>query len=153
MSGETIGCKRRSSGGFSLVEMLIVVSMIALLILLVAPRLEPILAARQVNAARGDFTQLYNRARMAAVQTRRPATLTVTGGAAVAEITLASGVKQRVAPVIFFDSLFRVSAVASPTTITIQPSGLVTTGLPFELVLTRSSAADTVRISGFGRVE
>ena len=148
-----LSCKKRSNAGFSLVEALIVVVILGILVLLAAPRFEPIMASRQVSAAKADFTQLYYRARMAAIQSRRQATLQVTGGAAVATISLAGGGTQRVAPVIFFDSLFAVSAVATPTSITIQPTGLVTGGLPFELVLTRSSVVDTVRISGFGRVE
>ena len=54
---------------------------------------------------------------------------------------------------VLFDTDFGVTATATPTTVTIQPSGLVRTGLPFQLVLVRSSAADTVRITGYGRIE
>ena len=96
--------------------------------------------------------RIYNLARTYAVQSRGVATVEVIGGRAVATITV-GGVTRSIGSAVAFDSTFRVQATANPTSITIQPSGLVTTGLPFELVLTRSDAADTVRISGYGRVE
>ncbi|HEU5219421.1 MAG TPA: prepilin-type N-terminal cleavage/methylation domain-containing protein [Gemmatimonadales bacterium] len=145
--------RRRSTRGFSLVELLIVVVIIGTLTLMVVPRLEPLWASRSVSAARSAFTGLYNRARMAAVQSRQVATVTVTGNVAVATITSAGGVTQRVGQAVVFDSLYGVQAVASPTSLQIQSSGLVTVGLPFALVLTRSDAADTINITGYGKLK
>jgi type II secretory pathway pseudopilin PulG len=132
---------------------MIVVVIIGVLALLVAPRIEPVMASRSVSAAKAGFSTLYSRARMAAVQTRRPATLTVDQNTASAIITLANGTTQNVGMAIRFDSTYGVTATASPSTVNIQPTGLVTGGLPFTLVLVRSSAADTVRITGYGRIE
>ncbi|HEY9383387.1 MAG TPA: GspH/FimT family pseudopilin [Gemmatimonadales bacterium] len=152
MQATTHRPRKRSTGGFSLVEAMVVVVILGVLALIFAPRLEPLTAGRAVNGARAGFTNLYNLARTYAVQSRGVATVEVIGGRAVATITV-GGVTRSIGSAVAFDSTFRVQATANPTSITIQPSGLVTTGLPFELVLTRSDAADTVRISGYGRVE
>jgi len=144
--------RRRSTGGFSLVEALIVVVIMGILTLMIAPRIEPLVAGRGVSGARAGFTNLYNLARMSAVQSRGTALVTVRSGIAVATIR-SGGTTRSIGSAIVFDSLFRVRAVAAPDSVLIQPSGLVTTGLPFELVLVRSGVVDTVRISGFGRVE
>ena len=152
MPKATYACKRRSTAGFSLVEAIVVVAILGVLVLLVAPRLDPIIAGRNVSSARAGFTNLYSRARIAAVQSRRTATITVSGDMASATVAMPGG-PQAVGTVIQFDSLFGVQATASPTSVTIQPTGLVTTGLPFELVLVRSSVVDTVRITGFGKIQ
>ena len=153
MPDNSFECKKRSTGGFSLVEALIVVVMLGILAMLTVPRLEPILASRNVSGARSAFTNLYSLARLAASQNRTRATVSVTGGVAQAKIDLPGGGTQRVGQAIFFDSLYRVQAVATPTSLTIQPSGLITAGLPFELELQRSTVYDTVRITGYGKVQ
>ena len=143
----------RSVRGFSLVEALIVVVIMGILVLLITPRFDPVLATRNVKAARASFTGLYNRARMAAVQTRVNATVTITGNVASAAVTTTWGGTQNIGTAVLFEDDFGVTATASPTSVTIAPSGLVRTGLPFQLVLARSSARDTVRITGYGRIE
>ena len=144
--------RRRSTCGFSLVEALVVVVILGILTLILAPRLEPITAGRAVAGARAGFTSLYNLARTYAVQSRGTAVVSVTSGIALATVT-AGGTTRSIGSAIVFDSTFRVQATANPTSITIQPSGLVTTGMPFELVLVRSGVVDTVRITGFGRIK
>lgn len=145
--------RRRPSNGFSLVEALIIVVIVSILVLMIMPRFDPVLSGRQVKAARASFSSLYQRARMAAVQSRVEATLTVNANVASATITTPWGGTQNVGTAVRFDADYGVTATASPTSVKIQPSGLVRTGLPFELVLVRSSAVDTVRITGFGRIE
>jgi prepilin-type N-terminal cleavage/methylation domain-containing protein len=148
----TYAFKRGSRGGFSLVEAMIVVVILGVLVLLVAPRFDPIIASRNVSNARSGFMNLYSRARIAAVQARRKATITVTGNLATATVDMPLG-PQAVGTAIRFDSLYGVQAEASPTSVTIQPTGLVIGGLPFELVLVRSSVADTVRITAYGKIQ
>jgi len=131
---------------------MVVVVILGVLTLIFAPRLEPIMAGRGVNGARAGFTNLYNLARTYAVQLRGTATVEIVGGRAVATVT-SGGATRSIGGAVAFDSTFRVTATANPTSITIQPTGLVTVGLPFELVLVRSGVADTVRITGYGRIE
>jgi len=132
---------------------MVVVVIIGVLTLIIVPRIEPLVASRAVASARAGFTTLYSRARVAAVQNRRPATLTVDGNMMSVVISLAGGGSQNIGGAIRFDSTYGVTATASPTSVTIQPTGLVTTGLPFQLVLLRSNAADTVRITDLGRLQ
>ena len=152
MPKATYAYKGRSIGGFSLVEALIVIVILGVLVLVVAPRIGPIIAARNVSGARAGFSNLYSRARIAAVQARRSATISVTGNVASATVDMPLG-PQMVGQLIRFDSLYGVQATASPTSITIQPTGLVTGGLPFELVLIRGSVVDTVLITDFGKIK
>jgi len=149
----TYACKRCSTRGFSLVEAMVVVVIIGVLTLIIVPRIEPLVASRAVASARAGFTTLYSRARVAAVQNRRPATLTVDGNMMSVVISLAGGGSQNIGGAIRFDSTYGVTATASPTSVTIQPTGLITTGLPFQLVLVRSNAADTVRITDLGKLQ
>jgi hypothetical protein len=90
---------------------------------------------------------------MAAVQNRVYATLKVSGGVAFATITTPWGGTQNVGNAVLFDTDYRVTATATPDSVLIQPSGLVRTGLPFVLVLIRSDARDTVRITGYGQIQ
>ena len=144
----TYACKRCSTRGFSLVEAMVVVVIIGVLTLILVPRIEPLVASRAVASARAGFTSLYARARVAAVQNRRQATITVDQNM----MSVVVGT-QNIGGAIRFDSTYKVTATASPTTVVIQPTGLVTTGLPFQLILVRSNAADTVRITDLGRVQ
>jgi len=144
--------RRQSTSGFSLVEALTVVVIAGILTIMVLPRIEPLAAGRGVSGARAGFTGLYTLARLTALQTHGTAVVSVSGGRAVATITV-GGTTKSIGSAVAFDSTFKVTASASSSTITIQPTGLVTTGLPFTLVLTRSGAVDSVRISGYGRVE
>jgi len=144
---------QRSRSGFSLVEAMIVVAIMGILVLLIMPRFDPVLSGRHVKAAKASFSSLYQRARMAAVQSRVNAKVKVTGGIASATITTAWGGTQNVGTAVLFDTDYGVTATATPDSVLIEPSGLVRTGLPFVLVLVRSSAYDTVRITGFGRIE
>ena len=145
----TYACKRCSTRGFSLVEAMVVVVIIGVLTLILVPRIEPLVASRAVASARAGFTSLYARARVAAVQNRRKATITVDQN--MMSVSLSGG--QNIGGAIRFDSTYKVTATASPTTIDIQPTGLVTTGLPFQLILVRSNAADTIRITDLGKLQ
>jgi prepilin-type N-terminal cleavage/methylation domain-containing protein len=153
MPRATYACKRCSTRGFSLVEAMVVVVILGVLTLILVPRIEPLVASRAVASARAGFTTLYSRARVAAVQNRRQATLKVDQNMMSATISLSGGGTQAIGGAIRFDSTYGVTATASPTTVIIQSNGLVTTGLPFQLILTRSSAADTVKITDLGRVQ
>src|SRR5689334_11194371 len=146
----TYACKRCSTRGFSLVEAMVVVVIIGVLTLILVPRIEPLVASRAVASARAGFTTLYARARVAAVQNRRQATITIDQN--MMSFSLSGGT-QNVGGAVRFDSTYRVTATASPTTVVIQPTGLVTTGLPFQLILVRSNAADTVRITDLGKLQ
>jgi len=140
---------RRS--GFSLAEMLLVVSVLGALSLLAIPRLERALAARDIMAARASISSVFLRARAAAVERRQPVLFTVDGGVASASAIPPSG--PSLVAEVSLRSEFEVQARASGGGLVIEPTGLVRSGTPLIIVLSRSTLTDTVRIIGFGRVE
>lgn len=152
MPAQTLRPRWRSTRGFSLVEALVVVVILGVLTLIFAPRLEPLAAGRGVNGAKASFISLYKLARSYAVQLRGTAVVRVSNNIATASVTF-GGTTRNIGSAVRFDSTFRVVATPVPDTVLIQPTGLVTTGLPFSLALVRSGVVDTVKITGFGKVE
>jgi prepilin-type N-terminal cleavage/methylation domain-containing protein len=143
---------RAGARGFSLVEMLVVVVILGALTLLAMPRIERALSRADVTAARVELANLILRARVAAVSARRPATLRVASGTAFVTMVTTSGTTQYVSGALVFDRT-RVQATASASSITIQPTGLVTSGTPFSVRLSKRGITDSVTVSGYGRVQ
>jgi Tfp pilus assembly protein FimT len=132
--------------------MLIVVTLIGILSLLSAPRIERALAARSVSAAKTDVANLFLRVRTTAVTTRQTASLVVGAGSAFGTVTTPAGGVRFLSDPVQFDSL-RVGVSATTTTITVQPTGLVTSGLPAVIRLSRGGVSDSLRITGYGRIQ
>lgn len=137
--------------GFSLVEMLIVVSILGILILMTVPRIERALALRSIANARVGVANLFLRAKTAASATRQTATLTVNGTSAFASLATPTGLRFLSDPVGFQD--LGVTVSASAASLTIQPTGLVISGTPYKVVITRSGVSDSVMITGYGMVK
>ena len=131
--------------------MLIVVSIMGLLILIMVPRVEKALAFRSVSAVRSGYASLFTRAKIAAAATRQVATVTVNSTSAFGSLTTPTGVQFMSSPVEFG---LGVTVTASAASIKIEPSGLVsTTNTPYSVIISRGGVVDTVRITGYGRVE
>jgi len=137
--------------GFSLIETLIVVAIVGILVLLAVPRVERALAFRSVAAARTGYASLFLRAKTAAVAARLPATVTVSSASAFAALAAPGGLRFMSDPVQF--QALGVTVAPSAGSITIQPTGLVTSGTPYSVVISRSGVVDTVLITGYGRVQ
>jgi Tfp pilus assembly protein FimT len=140
-----------SRKGFSLVEAVLVVSIVGLLGLLAVPRIERALAARDLAAARAGVSALWLRARMAAVQQRRPVVVAANGDVVSASALSPTGP----VPVgtVLLRSQFGVSVTSPPASLTLAPTGLVVKGTPFHLHFAKSGLTDSVRITGYGRFE
>jgi prepilin-type N-terminal cleavage/methylation domain-containing protein len=146
--------RHRPRAGFSLIELLTVVSVLGLMMVLAAPRLADANTRRNVKGARAAVASLYARARIHAVQTRRPATLQFTdssawvtlprGGAGAALDTI-GGVQN-------LKALFGVS-IASTGNISVLPTGLVNAGTPIKVTVTKYSRSDSFVISGYGKMQ
>lgn len=141
-----------SKAGFSLVEMLVVVTMVGILLLMAIPRAERSLARSDIVAARVAFHTLYLRARSAAIQTRRPMTISFASGTAYVTSAGTSifGSSTLALP---FQGSHGVTANASGSSLVIQPTGLVSSGTPFVLELVKRGIHDTVSITGYGRIQ
>ena len=140
------------SRGFSLLELLLVVVVIGILLAMVAPRIATALSRRSVVGATAGFESLFRRARATAIQSRLPATITFASGVASVSVVRA-GSSVVIGQNLDFPDQYGVTATASAVTLQIEPTGLVLAGTPFTLIATKGDAADTVRITGYGRVE
>jgi Tfp pilus assembly protein FimT len=134
------------------VEALIVIVILGILSMYVAPRIGTALERRSLSGAREGFAALYASGRMAAVQSRARVTIRVESDLATATVATPNGPRP-VGQAVLFQQEFGVTAAATADSVLIQPTGLVTAGLPFELVLSRGAVLTTLRITGYGRVE
>jgi type IV fimbrial biogenesis protein FimT len=137
-------------GGFSLIEMLTVVSIMGVLALFAMPRLSSALSRRDVRAAKVGLANMVLSAKMSAVATRRPVTLTVVSGMASLSMVNSSGTTQYLSAIVFSSS--GVSAAPSAATLTVQPTGLITSGTPYSVTVSKNGATDSVTVTGYGRV-
>lgn len=140
-----------SRSGFTLTEAILVVSVISILALLAIPRIERVLAARDLVSARAATSALLLRARGAAVEHRQPVLFTVNGGDVSASVTTPGGAV--VVGVVQLRSQFGVRVTAPEQSLVISPAGLIQAGTPFVMVMRRASLTDSLQITGFGRVQ
>jgi prepilin-type N-terminal cleavage/methylation domain-containing protein len=148
--------RRIRSAGFSLVEMLMVIVMIAIMSLFAYPKVVRVFDQSQVKGARLAVLNKFNSARINARQSSRHVFLIRAGNVLWIERM------PRVTPQGFdtrdtvggFLNLreFRVTASGSLDTVPIDPRGLTQGGGTWQLNLTRGAANDSVIISGFGTV-
>jgi len=141
------------SAGFSLVEMLIVVSMIALMALFAWPKVVVVFNQSQVRSARLAVLNKYNQARIIARQSSRHAYLIRQDSILWVEreprvVPLAGSTRDTVGGYLNLGQ-YGVT-VTGLSSLTIDPRGL--TGGGGAIVVTRQGLSDSVVISGFGRI-
>jgi len=147
--------RRLGSTGFSLVEMLIVVSMIGLMALFAWPKVVRILNQRQVGNARLAVLNKFNQTRMNARQSSRTAFLIRSGDLMWIERrprVVPDGVSTRdtVGGWLNLERTYGVTTTASSDTVTVDARGL--TAGTWRMVFDRAGVQDSLIISGFGRV-
>jgi prepilin-type N-terminal cleavage/methylation domain-containing protein len=147
--------RRLGSTGFSLVEMLIVVSMIGLMALFAWPKVVRILNQRQVGSARLAVLNKFNQTRMNARQSSRTAFLIRSGDLLWIERrprVVPDGISTRdtVGGWLNLERTYGVTTTATSDTVTVDPRGL--TAGTWRMVFDRSGVQDSIIISGFGRV-
>lgn len=138
--------------GFTLVEMMIVVVLIGILLSIAAPRLPMAMARRDVFGATAAFGSFYRQARTAALQTRQPATIRFNGGVGVITIS-PGGVLDTVGAPLNVPAEFGLTPTVTATTLRVEATGLVLTGTPFTFIAEKRGIADTISITGLGRVQ
>ena len=150
--------RRLGSTGFSLVEMLIVVSMIGLMGLFSWPKVARIFDQRQVGSARLAVLNKFNQARINARQSSRTAFLIRSGDVLWIErrprvVPLPDGsTRDTVGGYLNLERTYGVTATVSSDTVQVDARGLTSPTRPWRIVLVRDGARDSILISGFGRV-
>jgi prepilin-type N-terminal cleavage/methylation domain-containing protein len=147
--------RRLGSTGFSLVEMLIVVSMIGLMGLFAWPKVVMVLNQGQVGSARLAVLNKFNQARINARQSSRSAYLIRSEDVLWIErqprvVPLAGSLRDTIGGYLNLDRSFGVTATVSSDTVAVDARGL--TAGTWRILLARGAARDSVVISGFGRV-
>ena len=143
--------RHRPRAGFSLIELLTVVSVLGLMLVIAMPRVADANVRRNVKSARAAVASLYARARIQAVQTRRPATLQFTDSLAWVTVPEGAGL-DTVGAVENLGAQFGVS-IAATGPVSVQPTGLVNAGTPIRVTVTKQGKSDSVVISGYGKMQ
>ena len=145
------------SAGFSLVEMLIVVCMIALMALFAYPKVAVIFNQTQVRSARLAVLNKFNQARMIARTSSRHTYLIQQNSILWVEreprvVPLTNSTRDTVGGYLNLGLRYGVT-VTGLDTLSIDPRGLTgLTGGGGTIVVTRQGLSDSVVISGFGRI-
>jgi prepilin-type N-terminal cleavage/methylation domain-containing protein len=143
---------RSRRAGFTLIEMVLVVVLLGILVLMAMPRMEGALVRRDLAGARAAAHSMVLRARTAAVQLRKPVTINADTALVWLTVPAAGGGSQRLA-VLNVMAEYGVRLGPSAASLVVQPTGLVATGTPFRLGLSKAGRLDSLRVTGFGRVE
>lgn len=146
---------KRSKRGYTLTEMLIVVSIVGMLTLFAIPRFSGLVESNKLSAAREELSAAIATARAAAVQKGRTATLFLSGNQMwVTVVTSNAGATTTIVPVKSFTSLYNVSVTASAPSITFDMRGFANPRLPAtgKFVITGASKKDSVCITTAGQI-
>ena len=145
----------RSQRGYTLTEMLIVVSIVGLLTLFSVPKFSGLVERNKLTAAREELSSAIATARAAAIQKGRTATLFLSGNTMwVTVVTTNAGATTTIVPVKNFTSLYNVSVTTTAPSVTFDMRGfanprLATTG---KFVISGASKKDSVCITTAGQI-
>lgn len=137
--------------GFSLVEALIVIVVMGMVMVIAAPRVSSGLARANVDNAVSATGALYSKARITALQLRKPATLRFSGGQVWITVPRGAGL-DTVGAVTDLAAEYGVT-VASTGNPTILPIGLLAGNTAIQVKFTKGGSKDSLMISGYGRIQ
>jgi prepilin-type N-terminal cleavage/methylation domain-containing protein len=137
--------------GFTLIEALIAVVLMGMLLALAPPRIRDAATSADVRNARAAVANLYARARVTAVQLRKPATLRFNVNQAYVTVPLGAGL-DTVGAVVDLGTEYGVTLTPSGT-ISVSPTGLVNANPPITILVSKSGKSDSLVISGYGRIQ
>jgi Tfp pilus assembly protein FimT len=137
--------------GIGLVEMVMVLSLLGIIMLIAVPRVDRALTSRDLSGAKAEIEALVRRGQAAAVQHRRSAQLEVDTGRAWVSVREPMG--YRMIASVELGSSRGIAISASAPRLVVQPTGLVQSGTPFTIRLSKAGQTDSVRVVAYGRVE
>jgi prepilin-type N-terminal cleavage/methylation domain-containing protein len=147
---------RTSRGGFTLVEMLIVVGVVGMLGLIGFPKVQSALRKAQLRSARNAVINLYQQARTRAINENRQMTLNMDG----TSVWVTGSPRRTGAAACNCDTIGTVQDIAGHYGValaggnyTVDARGLGTTpGTDLKIVFTKSGVRDSFTITGYGRI-
>lgn len=144
--------RRRPQAGFSLTEMMIAIAVAGLMLAIALPRIRETLVSRDLQSARAALANMYARARINALQTRKSTTINFSGTQVWVTAPVTGGL-DTVGAVVDLGVLYGVAITASTPTITVLATGLSNMAATATISVTRSGKSDSVQISGYGRLQ
>jgi len=145
------GAFRKANAGFSLVEALIVVAVLGLLLAITTPKIRDASIRSNVRGARGAVANLYARARVTAIQTRKITTLRFNGNSAVITVP-GVGKLDTIGAVMNLNNEYGVTLTTTGD-ITVLPTGMVNATVPKKVMVSKSGKSDSLMIMGYGRMQ
>jgi prepilin-type N-terminal cleavage/methylation domain-containing protein len=142
----------RRRGGFSVIELLVTIVVFGLLASIAMPRMRAMALAEDLRAARGAVVSVYGRARVHAIETRKPATLWFNASSAWVTVPDGGGGLDTVGTRLNLTSAYGVTMTYTGN-VTILPTGLVNAGVPITVTVTKQGKSDSLVISGYGRIQ
>jgi type II secretory pathway pseudopilin PulG len=133
---------------FSTIELVVSLTILALAMAIVAPRLVPLRDHAAVRAATSDLGALFSRARELAMTRRQPVAIVLDSVAGTVELR-ANGTSLSRRGV---RRLYGVTVVANRDSVVYDPRGLGYGLSNLTVTLRRGSFVDTLRMSRLGRV-
>ncbi|HEX9895025.1 MAG TPA: GspH/FimT family pseudopilin [Gemmatimonadales bacterium] len=143
----------RPNSGFSLVEMLIAIVVAGLLMAIALPKVRETVIRSEVRSARSAVASMYARARIHALQTRKSTVVNFNATKAWVTTTDGGGGLDTVGAVLNLTNAYGVAVAYTAPLIKFQPTGLTNVGAPVTVRVTRAGKADSVVISGYGRLQ
>jgi len=147
----------RRRNGFTLFELLTVVVIIGVVSMFAFPRMQEAWNRSSLRGARNKLVAIYASSRAAAIETNRTVwvhfrsdTVWVTATPRLA--TTGSGTKDTIGVVQALDASYGVALVSSADSLQIDPRGLGVNGGSTTFNITKDEYADTLVVSGFGRI-
>ena len=142
-------------GGFTLVEAMVVLVMMAIVLVIGFPSLNRARVKSDIRSARNQAVGLYYQARSSALMTGRFTTLAFSGNQAVITATprlSGPGTADTIGNVEDLGRLYGVTVSGTPSsTLTVDPRGLGSSA-PTTVYFTRQGQQDSLMVTGFGRV-
>lgn len=148
---------RSRAHGFTLIETLLVIIVLAAVVLIGFPRMSSAMAKNGVRGARTTLISLLAKARMAATQTNRITLLKIEGNNAVVlmrpRLLPGAGNADTLGPVERLGDTYGVTVTAAIDSVRFDPRGFGTgfgTGTGF--LISRNGHTEIVSVDGLGRV-
>ncbi len=143
----------RDRRGFTLVEIVIVIVLIALMAAFAIPRIGDALVKQNIRSARVAITTLHAKARAYAIQrARQVALVTRNNEIYLISMTPVTDVVDTIDAPVNLNTRYGVTVTTNNDSIVFDPRGLGTATTTTDIVVSKNAYADTVKITPAGNI-